>query len=341
MQRGKRSLTLILSVLLLLVALLTPLGGASAASNQASVYLVALNDTSGAGGTAGCGDSLVPVTVDLGSASTTEAKISAALTRVFAIHSQYYGQSGLYDALYQSHLTVDSVRLDGTRAIVNLSCSFSLGGECDTPRVLGQIERTITQFSGADSTYVVYKGNLLQFVLSGQGQPPNYRFFPETDHLVGNGFLNYWKTYGGLAVFGYPISDEMVQNGVTVQWFERARFEWHPGSDPAHFDVLLGLLGNEATTSRQGSGPFARASQNNAGGCVYFAATGHNLCGGFYAYWKKFGGLAIYGMPISEEFVENGVRVQYFERQRFEWHPGAWPQRYDVELGLLGVQLYR
>ena len=31
--------------------------------------------------------------------------------------------------------------------------------------------------------------------------------------------------------------------------------------------------------------------------------------------------------------------VQYFERQRFEWHPGAWPDRYDVLLGRLGAQL--
>lgn len=341
MHRGKRTLTLILAVPILLIALLAPMSGASAASNEGSIYLVALNDTNGPGGAVGCGDSLVPVTVDLGSAATTEAKIKAALGKLFAIHSRDYGQSGLYDALYQSNLTVDSVRIDGTRAIVDLSGSFSLGGECDTPRVLGQIEKTITQFSGASDTYVVYKGTLLQFVLSGRGEPSNYRFFPETDHLVGNGFLSYWKTYGGLAVFGYPISDEFTQNGVTVQWFERARFEWHPGTDPAHFDVLLGLLGNEATASRRGNGPFARASQNSASGCVYFAATGHNLCGGFYAYWQKFGGLAIYGMPISEEFQENGLTVQYFERQRFEWHPGGWPARYDVMLGLLGVQLYR
>jgi len=31
--------------------------------------------------------------------------------------------------------------------------------------------------------------------------------------------------------------------------------------------------------------------------------------------------------------------VQYFERQRFEWHPGKWPERFDVLLGRLGAQL--
>ncbi|HUY98890.1 MAG TPA: hypothetical protein VMU89_00965, partial [Thermomicrobiaceae bacterium] len=69
---------------------------------------------------------------------------------------------------------------------------------------------------------------------------PEYRYFPETRHWVAHGFLNYWNRFGGLAAFGYPISEEFVANGVTVQYFERARFEWHPGAWPARFDVLLG-----------------------------------------------------------------------------------------------------
>ena len=41
---------------------------------------------------------------------------------------------------------------------------------------------------------------------------------------------------------------EKNQAGHTVltQWFERARFEWHP-NNPEPFKVLLGLLGNEIT----------------------------------------------------------------------------------------------
>ena len=37
-------------------------------------------------------------------------------------------------------------------------------------------------------------------------------------------------------------------NGVTVQWFERERFEWRPGSEPEHYDVLLGRIGSELAT---------------------------------------------------------------------------------------------
>ncbi|HUY99714.1 MAG TPA: serine hydrolase, partial [Thermomicrobiaceae bacterium] len=70
--------------------------------------------------------------------------------------------------------------------------------------------------------------------------PADSRTFPETGFTVAGGFLRYWEQFGGLAAFGYPISEEFVANGVTVQYFERARFEWHPGAWPARFDVLLG-----------------------------------------------------------------------------------------------------
>ncbi|NTW00543.1 MAG: sortase, partial [Oscillochloris sp.] len=53
---------------------------------------------------------------------------------------------------------------------------------------------------------------------------------------------------GGLAVFGYPISepfDEDVGSGTRqVQYFERNRFEEHP-EEPAAYRVQLGRLGAE------------------------------------------------------------------------------------------------
>ncbi|MCM8747802.1 polysaccharide deacetylase family protein [Thermomicrobiaceae bacterium CFH 74404] len=174
---------------------------------------------------------------------------------------------------------------------------------------------------------------------------PEFRYFPETGHWVSHGFLRYWERFGGLAIYGYPLTEEYVDpaTGRVTQWFERARFEWHPGAWPARYDVLLGRLGAEVSAEREGIGPFRSAQPVT--GCTYFPQTGHNLCGGFRAYWEQFGGLAVFGYPISEEFREvnpddgREYTVQYFERQRFEWHPGAWPERYDVLLGRLGAQL--
>ncbi|HET9015144.1 MAG TPA: ferritin-like domain-containing protein, partial [Thermomicrobiaceae bacterium] len=146
----------------------------------------------------------------------------------------------------------------------------------------------------------------------------------------------------------YPLTEEF--HGCdpqgwcgTMQYFERAIFEWHPGIAPSRYDVQLGLVGDEVTAGRSTQAPFVATSAKTSPGCAYFAATGHNLCGGFAAYWKQFGGLATYGMPISEEFQERNpdtgqiYTVQYFERARFEWHPGTNPAHYDVELGRLGA----
>jgi hypothetical protein len=79
-----------------------------------------------------------------------------------------------------------------------------------------------------------------------QPPTPTSQFFNETGHTVGGGFLQFWKTQGGLTIFGYPLSEEFKDgNGLTIQWFERARFEHHPGSNPALWDVMLGRLGAE------------------------------------------------------------------------------------------------
>jgi hypothetical protein len=71
-------------------------------------------------------------------------------------------------------------------------------------------------------------------------------FFAETGQTVAEPFLSYWRDNGGLQVFGYPISRLFTnEQGLQQQWFERARFEYHPEFAPEH-PVLLGHLGIEA-----------------------------------------------------------------------------------------------
>ncbi len=174
--------------------------------------------------------------------------------------------------------------------------------------------------------------------------PPTTIFFPQTGHSISHGFLRYWQQFGGLPVFGYPITGEYTdaQTGLVTQYFERARFEWHPGEFPSHYDVELGLLGNELAR-QQGlliTPPFQRVEGGSNANCTYYPQTGHWLCFGFRDYWKSHGGLAIFGYPISEEFTDpqTGFTVQYFERQRFEYHPEN-PPAWQVEGGLLGSEL--
>jgi outer membrane protein assembly factor BamB len=81
-------------------------------------------------------------------------------------------------------------------------------------------------------------------------------YFSPTGHAVSGAFLDYWQKNGGLARFGYPISEpheETLTGGqtLTIQYFERARFELH--SSPAETGtnsassplVMLGLVGLE------------------------------------------------------------------------------------------------
>jgi hypothetical protein len=77
--------------------------------------------------------------------------------------------------------------------------------------------------------------------------PPNFpscQYFPETDKKVCYSFLDYFNSHGGLAVFGYPISNFEVHENLIVQYFQKARFEWHPERDPGK-RVTLSRLGEK------------------------------------------------------------------------------------------------
>jgi hypothetical protein len=84
------------------------------------------------------------------------------------------------------------------------------------------------------------------------GPPPfTGMYFPETKHTLTGPFLQFWKQGGGLAVFGYPISEPMVEKNAddgkqyTVQYFERTRLEYHPEFTDNPLPILQGLVGND------------------------------------------------------------------------------------------------
>ncbi len=73
------------------------------------------------------------------------------------------------------------------------------------------------------------------------------RSFPETGHAVSGAFLEYWQNTGGLAQYGYPLSEVFTQRledgrEYQVQYFERARFEVHPEIRGTN-NILLGQFG--------------------------------------------------------------------------------------------------
>jgi hypothetical protein len=160
-------------------------------------------------------------------------------------------------------------------------------------------------------------------------------------------FADYWSRRGGLPLFGYPISSERLEKSPTdgkeyvVQWFERARFEYHPEYAGTDAEVLLGLLGSQLVAGR--TFPTIPPPQGVERFCS--EATKHCIWGRFLERWRALG-LAQIGLPLSDQFEERSPTegktyvVQYFERARFEYHPENKPP-FDVLLGLLGRQLYK
>jgi peptidoglycan hydrolase-like amidase len=160
------------------------------------------------------------------------------------------------------------------------------------------------------------------------------RTFPETGFTVGGAFLRFFDRNGGLDIFGFPITPEITEGGLTVQYFQRARFEYHPAHAGTPYEVQLGLLGEALTAGRafpRGE-PFPPSADH-----LYFPETGHGVHYAFLRFFQRNGGVDLFGYPISEEFQEGGFTVQYFQRARFEYHPEL-PERYRVSLGLIGTE---
>jgi hypothetical protein len=80
---------------------------------------------------------------------------------------------------------------------------------------------------------------------AAQSAPPDSSGtrFVQTNHSISDrsGFLTYFNQNGREDSFGYPISEEYMQDGTAFQYFQRARFERRPG-EPA---VRLGAVGLE------------------------------------------------------------------------------------------------
>lgn len=129
------------------------------------IYLVALEDAGRSGIEIGCGDSLVPVEVQI---KPTVAPLTAALENLLAINTRTYGQSGLHNALHRADLTVESVDIDNGEAQIQLSGDIQAGGVCDVPRIEGQLRQTALQYSTVDSVSIMINGQPLEDIMSAR-----------------------------------------------------------------------------------------------------------------------------------------------------------------------------
>jgi hypothetical protein len=148
-------------------------------------------------------------------------------------------------------------------------------------------------------------------------------------------FRGRWNQ-GGLRLYGLPLTDAIeLDNGIIVQYFERARFEYHPENAGTEYEILLGLLGVELGYTE----PPVAPPEDEAELVWYFEPTGHLIASPFRNFWVNRGGLLTFGYPISGIIeTDDGLLVQYFERVRLEYHPSNAGTEYEILLGFLGEE---
>ncbi|NCC32130.1 MAG: hypothetical protein EOM24_08915 [Chloroflexia bacterium] len=166
----------------------------------------------------------------------------------------------------------------------------------------------------------------------------------ENGHLLYGEFRAYYEAHGDKASFGLPITSVFLDaGGLTVQYFEYARFEWHD-------QVRLSHLGRFFAEQHQMEEAFSWREGDEAldEDRLYLADAGHTLGGAFRWYWQQTGGGLRHGLPISEEFYEvqpdgSSRLTQYFERSILIYQPGCEGTSDEVirePLGLRYAHLY-
>jgi hypothetical protein len=111
-------------------------------------------------------------------------------------------------------LPITEVILDGDRQLQYFErARFELRQDSITLSLIG---RAVTE-GRTDPAFVWLNGSPM----------PDRTFYPQSGHTLGGTFGVFWQTHGALPIFGYPISEELVEGSVLVQYFERARFAYH------------------------------------------------------------------------------------------------------------------
>ncbi|MGN6562620.1 MAG: ELWxxDGT repeat protein, partial [Thermomicrobiales bacterium] len=109
---------------------------------------------------------------------------------------------------------------------------------------------------------------------TGRVAAADQQCFPQTGKCLQGRFLDYWLAHGGLAINGYPITNEQTEKledgkDYLVQCFERVRMEYHPESANPQYQVLLGQFGR---ILHPADPPVAAQP-----GQRFFMETGHNV----------------------------------------------------------------
>jgi hypothetical protein len=177
------------------------------------------------------------------------------------------------------------------------------------------------------------------------------RYFAETGHNLDDPFLSRWSAAGGVQGVGLPISEErfdsdtgIIQDfeGMTLLYEPAETYPWTIQSRKLPQEVIE----ESAPASARKGVP---GCPDGSVFCQYFPETQHTLSGAFVSYWSLHGDLPIFGMPVSEPFVDDTTKhtVQAFERAVLEdrGEDGIWArpvvQALAEQQGLLETPPYK
>ena len=143
-------------------------------------------------------------------------------------------------------------------------------------------------------------------------------------------FQGFYDRMGGADVFGAPLTARYELDGRQVQLFKNFLLEHWPENSGTDYEVQPGLLGVKVSGNRYfgQAQPFRDGSQ-----MIYVPETRQSLRLGFLNFWRDGGGVDLFGYPISEEVVDDGVTAQWFQRGKLTYVAGRTPEIQIADLG--------
>ncbi len=139
-----------------------------------------------------------------------------------------------------------------------------------------------------------------------------------------------YQDLGGQDVFGEPITELFtpLPGERSVQYFQNLRLE----QDLATGNVFISQLGvwELGGLNEQVPAPVPETSAVRS-----FSNSSFTVQDEFLNFYENRNGEILLGLPISPQLNVDGLRVQYFENGRLEWHPEA-PADHRIQLGNLG-----
>ena len=171
------------------------------------------------------------------------------------------------------------------------------------------------------------------------------KYFPETGHTIQGVFLDYFLAQPDAPrLMGYPITEAITRNGVTIQYFQRVVLQ-KGAHDFAPSPLKLGSLFYHNKPDNLHRSPLPLNKWNTTGCQSFRGEDGkqHPVCYEFLKFYEKY--KAYIGRVVSDPLEENGIPVQYFEGARLEYNPthgrvtlsnlGEWYfQRYEPDPSL-------